>query len=225
MEKVIDNIVREIISDVSWCDNRLVGIILFGSYASKNANIDSDIDLRVICHDVEPKFMNKQINGMRVDIHVTSLTAIINAISHEIDWVVGEIRDCTILYDPNNIINSLKTICNNFHFSPESIAEDIRLAKESLESAIDLTKVDDLDGAYFCFVYSSEKIIRALLKKKNVFYKGPKYLMKQLRDSTPSEAKTFKSIVIRDFKKSDLKNILNLLDELIRKIDHLEYNK
>jgi len=217
------DILRALFADGSISEN-VIGVIVYGSSITKNKSPDSDIDVRIICRAIEPSNYEKIVEGSRFHVQTTPLNAILNAISNEIDWLIGQIKDCQIIYERGEIMTSLKKICNQFKFSKLSITEDIRLSEETYEYAQKFVEKEDLAACFLCIAYSSLRLGRARLKQNNLFYRGPKYLISQFQEVSINEMMLLRTIFGGSLNLLDIKKKMEALKEFIEiaKADFLQ---
>ena len=212
-----DTIISKIIIDTIK-NERCIGLFIFGSVATNQHNERSDIDICVVLDDCQENLEQRECDGVVAEIHYRPIRSLLHAISLEVDWVLAQLRECRIVHDPLGILKSLVLICKNFSFSQRSIDEDMRLAWESYESALDMVENDDIISSNICIRYATDKLVMGFLKNNNVFYKGPKYLSTQIEFLSEKIHSQYCDINNLSIDRSDIKkkieNFKNLYDQI-----------
>ncbi len=141
-----------------------LGLLLFGSLATKKVSPDSDIDILAIAKHDLPR-TRLMFKGEIID-RVTRTVAVMKDYilkGFSLDWLTeGE-----ILYDPKGELARLKTEAERFQWSEGQILENENLARKYLTIAEKLSK-QDLQSSLFLLHKASEGYLRSLAKRNGV---------------------------------------------------------
>lgn len=141
-----------------------LGLLLFGSLATKKISPDSDIDILVVAKHDGPR-TRLIFRGEIIDKVAKTATTIDDYISKgfSIDWLTeGE-----ILYDPYGELARLKTKAETFAWSQDQISKNEKSAEKYLTMAEELSK-HDLQSSLFLLHKASEEYLRSLAKRNGV---------------------------------------------------------
>lgn len=141
-----------------------LGLLLFGSLATKKVSPDSDIDILVIAKHDLPR-TRLMFKGEIIDKVTKTVATMKDYISKgfSLDWLTeGE-----ILYDPYGELARLKTEAEKFEWSEGQILENENLARKYLVLAEKYSK-QDLQSSLFLLHKASEGYLRGLAKRNGV---------------------------------------------------------
>lgn len=175
-----ESAIRQILSKYASNSDTL-GIYLFGSFSRGEEHPKSDVDICVILKKGVEKRVDEKIDGVSFSVILRPLENFQYIFQHNVEWAIDQIKNCKVLYDPGGVVKKLVELSELYRIPKELVLEDLRLSIDALESAEDLIKNGDFNGARICISYAAWKAGRAFLKANQILYRGPKYLCEQLR--------------------------------------------
>jgi len=194
MSGLIDDIVRR-----RSQDEKVVGILVFGSFVGGKVRMTSDLDLLVVREDIEEwSRTRRKEKGILLEIHTWPLKLFGKPFLGEIGDPLSDafrfevMRAGRILYDPKGILQKFKRYAETHKLPSSHMKSLAEKAHKSLCSAQNLLERRELEGAELEIRKAAEELARVTLLEKDVLeINPPKTYLPHLRNEAPGFYSTF----------------------------------
>ncbi|MCW4025912.1 MAG: nucleotidyltransferase domain-containing protein [Candidatus Bathyarchaeota archaeon] len=196
---------RELVEDFVRKESRserVVGIVVFGSFVTERVQESSDVDLIVLMEDLEGYSRTRRsAKGVLLEIHrwpVNLFSILFTGGESNVfqdAFCLGVMRDGRILYDPKGILEQYKRYAKSHRLPHTETTSLANKAKSSLLLAQTLLEKKELDEAEIEIRRAAEELARVLLLENDVFdIVSPKYYLPHLRKKTPDFYRLFSGV-------------------------------
>ncbi|MGI6680762.1 MAG: nucleotidyltransferase domain-containing protein [Bdellovibrionota bacterium] len=219
IEKKIDMIILEYVSkNLLKNNNDIKAVFLVGSAARGELSRISDIDLLIITNkklsdDQQDNMRSDVYKGLRFSMLYTNLSLLKEGVSQEIPATITFIIDAKVIYDPDALLKTIKSLLNDFKLS-NNLKEEII----SAENRLSILKDASLENQNFNILMTSIDLAREFLCLNNDPYMAVKHLYKHLSLYNNSYAESFREI----WKCEDECKVIKIFEKQIANLNKLK---